>query len=151
MRLLLYLAIASAAASAQPASRPLHPLIQQALGEISEQRISATIHRLSSFGSRNANGVVVGENAGVAAASRWIYSEFQSYGGKLEVRYMPVPVSKGGRFVRDTEIVNVVAVLPGASQPGVHVLVGAHYDSLHIRTNPAGGWDMEATAASHKR
>jgi len=148
MRLLLYLAIASSAASAQPASRPLHPLIQQALGEISEQRISATIHRLSSFGSRNANGVVVGENAGVAAASRWIYSEFQSYGGKLEVRYMPVPVSKGGRFVRDTEIVNVVAVLPGASQPGVHVLVGAHYDSLHIRTNPAGGWDMEATAAS---
>lgn len=151
MRLITLLVLAASVAVAQPVSRPLHPLIQQAVGEISEQRISATIHRLASFGSRNSNGVVAGEDKGVAAAGRWIHNELASYGGKLQVRYQPFPVKKGGRFVRDTEIVNIVAVLPGTMQPDVYILVGAHYDSLHIKSKPgagAAGWDMEATAAA---
>lgn len=149
MQLPILLVFAASIAAAQPAGRPLHPLVQQAVGEVSEQRISVTINKLSSFGSRNSNGVVEGAGKGVAAASRWIYSELQSYGGKLQVRYQPFPVKKGGRFVRDTEIVNVVAVLPGTTQPDVHILVGAHYDSLHIKSKPnSTTWDMEATAAA---
>ena len=147
MRVPILVALLAASAAAQPAGRPLHPLIQQAVGEISQERISATIHKLSSFGSRNANGVVEGEGKGVGAASRWIYNELQSYGGKLQVKYHPVPVKKGGRFVRDTEIVNVIAVLPGTTQPDAFIVTGAHYDSLHIKTK-AGAWDMEATAAA---
>src|SRR5206468_3623007 len=66
-----------------------------------------------------------------------IFDQFQSYGPRLDVAFDPHKVVKQGtRILRDVEVVNVIAVLPGTSQPDRRIIVGAHYDSLNVVRKP---------------
>lgn len=135
------------AAFAQKPAQSLHPTIANVAAGVSEERAGAILAKLESFGTRDSNGVVAGPGKGIVAAREWIAAEFRSYSPRLAVRFDAHPVRKGGRMVRDTEIVNVVAVLPGKTQPDVHVLVGAHYDTMHMKLD-GKKFDAEATAAA---
>jgi hypothetical protein len=138
------------AASAQTPETRINPTIQQIVDAISQERIAATLRKLESFGSRDLNSPQDDPAHGIGAAKRWIHDEFQSYSPRLEVSYHDFALKKGagqGRAVRDVDLSNVVAVLPGITQPGRFVLVTGHYDSLHWVRKPYTGEEQTIAAA----
>jgi hypothetical protein len=124
--------LAASSLSAQTIGRP-DPAIQKMLGEISRDRIAATMQKLASFDTRGNFSDPNQKDRGIGAARRWILDQFKSYSPRLDVSFDPYKVKKQGtRILRDVEVVNVVATLPGTTQPEKRLIVGAHYDSLNI-------------------
>ena len=120
------------ALSAQTVAR-IDPAIQKIVKEISQDKIASTMKKLASFETRGNFSDPNRKDRGIAAARQWIYDQFRSYSPKLEVSLDPYQVKKRGtRIVRDVEVVNIVAVLPGATRPEQRVIVSGHYDSLNI-------------------
>jgi hypothetical protein len=139
------LATGSATAAAAPDTSRHQPDIDRIVGEISPQRIEATIRKLVSFQTRHTMSETASDTVGIGAARRWIKSEFErcnaQNGGRLQVAFDShiAPVSK--RISRPTEIVNVVATLPGtqdASKERIYVVSG-HYDSRNTDVMDAKG------------
>src|SRR5580658_471480 len=136
MRLSILLVLIASATLAQNLGRP-DPAIQKMLGEISRDRIAATMEKLASFEARGNFSDPDQKDRGIGAARRWIFDQFKGYNPRLEVSFDPYKVKKQGtRILRDVEIVNVVAVLPGITQPDKRIVVGAHYDSLNVVRKP---------------
>jgi hypothetical protein len=136
MRKLFLVLLAAFAASAQTVGRP-DPAIRKMVGEISRDRIAATMEKLASFETRGNFSDPGQKDRGIGAARRWIFDQFKSYSPSLDVSFDPYKVKKQGtRILRDVEVVNVVAVLPGTTQPEKRIIVGAHYDSLNIVRKP---------------
>src|SRR5256885_12358453 len=55
----------------------------------------------------------------LGAAKRWLHDQFESYSPRLKVSYQNFAVQKGtrqGQILRDVELSNVIAVLPGRSE-----------------------------------
>jgi len=128
--------LAASALDAQTTGRP-DPAIQKMLSEISRDRIAATMQKLGSFETRGNFSDPEQKDRGIGAARRWIFDQFKSYGPRLEVSFDPYKVKKQGtRILRDVDVVNVVAVLPGTTQPDKRLIVGAHYDSINIVRKP---------------
>ncbi|MBI3651765.1 MAG: M20/M25/M40 family metallo-hydrolase [Acidobacteria bacterium] len=116
-------------------SEKLNPQMQKIVGEISAKHIEATIRKLVRFGTRHSLSETQSETRGIGAARRWIKSEMDRYakdsGGRLQVAFDSFVQPAGGRIPKPTEIVNVVATLPGKqaeSQDRIYVVSG-HYDS----------------------
>ncbi len=130
MALLSFSLCASALAQGPP--RSLHPLIAKAVAAVSTERIETTLRKLEGFGTRGNYTDASQEKTGIGAARRWIQSEFQSYSPRLQVRLDTYRVKKQQRVWRDTEFVNVVAVLPGTRYPERQILISGHYDSLNL-------------------
>lgn len=121
-------------AKKQPAEK-LHPQIQKIVGEISAKHIEASIRKLASFGTRHSLSETESETRGIGAARRWIKAEMERYskeaGGRLQVEFDSFMQPAGGRIPKPTELVNVVATLPGRqaeSKDRIYVVSG-HYDS----------------------
>jgi hypothetical protein len=118
------------------AQRP-DPDIQKIVAEISKDQIANTLQKLTSFGTRGNFTDPNQQDRGIGAARRWIYDQFRSYSPRLEVSYDPYKVKKQGtRILRDFEAVNVVAVLPGTTQPEKRLIVSGHYDSADFVLKP---------------
>jgi hypothetical protein len=115
-----------------PAHTP-DPAIQKIVAEISQEHIAATMKKLAAFETRGNFSDASQPDRGVGAARHWIYDQFRGYSPRLEVSFDPHKVKKQGtRILRDVEVVNVVAVLPGTTQADKRVIVSGHYDSLNI-------------------
>jgi len=137
---ILMVCAAPAVAQRKPASRGgVDPQIAAAMKEVSPARIRATIEKLVSFHTRStlsaADPATIASGRGIGAAREWIRSEFERYskacGGCLEVRMDSYVQQPGDRINKPTEIVNVIATLPGTdtASAGRIVLVTGHYDS----------------------
>ncbi|MFS2016211.1 M28 family peptidase [Massilia sp. CT11-108] len=100
--------------------------------EISPQRIHAYVEKLVSFGTRHTMSETASNTRGIGAARRWIKAELERCGaGKLDVQFQSHVHPVANRITRPTEIVNVVATLPG-TQPASkdrYYVVSGHYDS----------------------
>lgn len=111
-------------------------VVTEVLEEISAERLMATVERLAAFGTRHTLSDTESDTRGIGAARRWILEQFESYAEdgapRLEVSFdRHVLQPDGRRISRETEIVNVMAVLPG-SMPQARdrrVYVIGHYDS----------------------
>ena len=149
--LLLLTALAALAAGSAAASGPApdttrrQPDIDKIMRGISPQRIEAVVRKLVSFQTRHTMSETESDTVGIGAARRWIKSEFERCnahnGGRLQVAFDShvAPVSR--RISRPTEIVNVVATLPGtqdASKERIYVVSG-HYDSRNTDVMDATG------------
>ena len=145
------LVAASCAANANPANVPApgmakrQPLIDQVVKEVSPQRIEAYVRKLASFGTRHTMSDTVSETRGIGAARRWIKAELErcgaAAGGRLQVAYDSHVAPVSARISKPTEIVNVVATLPGsqpASKDRIYVVSG-HYDSRNTDVMDAAG------------
>ena len=123
----LYLTLLTATfACAQQAARA--PRIEEIIDGVSEQRIEATIRKLTSFGTRNTL-----STEGAAAARQWIADEMKSYSPRLQVTLEHFKLKKNEeRVFHDADLYNVVGVLPGTSMPETQVLITGHYDSLNL-------------------
>ena len=100
--------------------------------EISPQRIHAYVEKLVGFGTRHTMSETASNTRGIGAARRWIKAELERCGaGKLDVQFQSHVHPVANRITRPTEIVNVVATLPG-TQPASkdrYYVVSGHYDS----------------------
>ena len=151
MRSLLCTSLALAVlAFPQTPGTGLNPAVKQIVDGISEQRIAATLKKLEGFGTRYVLSAQDDPVHGIGAAKRWIHDELQSYSPRLEVSYQDFTVKKGarqGQIIRDVDLSNVVAVLPGTIYKDRYVLVTAHYDSLAQIRKPYTGEDQTIAEA----
>jgi hypothetical protein len=150
------LAVAGSAGAAAPVAGARQAEIDAIVREISPQRIEAYVNKLVSFGTRHTMSDTVSDTRGIGAARRWIKSEFERCGaGRLEVAFDGHLHPVDRRVSRPTEIVNVVATLPG-SQPESRermYVVSGHYDSRNtddadaVGDAPGANDDASGTAA----
>ncbi|MFL6451344.1 MAG: M20/M25/M40 family metallo-hydrolase [Bryobacteraceae bacterium] len=139
--------------AALPPKSP-NPQIQSIVSQISADRIAEIQQKLESFGTRNIYSANDDPNHGIGAARQWIAAQFKIYSPRLQVSFDKHGLvgSPEKRLFRNVEIWNVVAVLPGTSEPERRVMVSGHYDSLNMvyKTGPDGKrtLDPEGTVAA---
>lgn len=123
--------LTASAASAQPGVDNDSKL-KEIAASVSPQRQQAVIAKLVGFGTRHTGSDVKSDRRGVGAARRWIASEFASIskdcGGRLRIE-TPSQVLTAERLAGPTEIVDVLAILPGTSDPNRVIVISGHYDS----------------------
>jgi hypothetical protein len=151
-------AAATAAAAPPPAAAPAQPF-DAIVREIDPARIDGWIRTLVGFGTRNTLSDPADPQRGIGAARRWLHAEFErcgrEAGGRLVVTDDAFVAPPGPRVPAPTELVNVVATLPGdqpASRARIYVVSG-HYDSMNsdvrdpTRDAPGADDDASGTAA----
>jgi hypothetical protein len=134
--------------------------IEKIVAEVSAQRIGRYMRTLAGFGTRHTMSDTTSDTRGIGAARRWIKQELErcnaQSGGRLQIAFDSHVAPAGPRLPQETEIVNVVATLPGA-QPESHAriyVVGGHYDSRASDVNnaqidaPGANDDASGTAAT---
>jgi hypothetical protein len=153
----LALLAALSPAQAQQSKAPADEL-KAMLAEVSPARIEARIRKLVSFGTRHTMSDIASDTRGIGAARRWIIAELnacaKAAGGRLRVEEQSFIEPAGQRMNQPTELVNVVATLPGrgASQ-GRYLVVSGHYDSRNsdvmdsLGEAPGANDDASGTAA----
>jgi hypothetical protein len=99
----------------------------------SPARIEADIRRLVSFGTRHTLSETASDTRGIGAARRWIHAEFERIsrdcGGCLEVRYTKGIVQGEKRIPGPVEVVSVIAIQRGTSDPDRYVMMSGDIDS----------------------
>jgi hypothetical protein len=141
--------LAHAAAPATAANGPdttrHQAQVDRLVKQISPQRIEAYIAKLVSFETRHTMSDTTSDKRGIGAARRWIKSELERCGaganGRLQVAFDSHIAPVSARISKPTEIVNVVATLPGtqaASKDRLYVVSG-HYDSRNTDIMDAEG------------
>jgi len=128
----MLLAATCAAQAADPDINKRQADIDAVVREISPKRIHDYVEKLVSFGTRHTMSDTKSDTRGIGAARRWIKSELERCGaGRLEVAFDSHVHPVMARLSVPTEIVNVVATLPGTqaeSKDRMYVVSG-HYDS----------------------
>lgn len=129
--------------AAQPARAATAPVpaaftdarLQALSSEVSAARMEADVRRLVAFGTRHTMSDTLSATRGIGAARRWIFDEFtriaKACGGCLEVRYVSdvVKADPRTRIREDVNVVNVIAIQRGATDPGRYVLLSGDIDS----------------------
>lgn len=111
------------------------PRVHEIVGAVRADRIAADIGRLAGFGTRHTTSDTLSQTRGIGAARRWIFAEFQrisqACGGCLEVMYQSdlVEGNPRTRIHRDVNVVNVVAILRGITDPDRMVMMAGDIDS----------------------
>jgi hypothetical protein len=118
------------------------PRIAKLVASISEDRLTALLRKLESFETRHTLSATDSPTRGIGAARQWILEEMRRAGPRLEVSFDTYQVAQQGeRIVRDVELRNVVAVLPGKSPRRLYV--SGHYDT--VARQPDGNFDWNKT------
>ena len=152
--------VAIAETSAVPG--PADPQIAEALKQISQQRIQATIEKLVAFKNRSTLSAndrqMVAQGLGITAAARWIQQELENdskaCGGCLQVKTDSFVQPVSSRVPTPTPITNVYAVLPGSDAQNTKriYLVTGHYDSRNSdnlnTSDPAPGANDDASGTA---
>lgn len=110
-------------------SQPANPN-SDLIAQVDPARLRATVEKLASFPTRNTL------SPGLAASCEWIANEFRQIPG-VEVEIMRYIAPAGRRVPTDTEVVQVIATIPG--ETARTYLMGAHIDSLNLLVQPTEG------------
>jgi Zn-dependent M28 family amino/carboxypeptidase len=107
----------------------LHDIQQQ----ISAKRIEQDIRKLVGFGTRHTLSETKSNTRGIGAARRWIKSEFDDIslacGGCIKV-YFQSQIIQGEKRIPDaTDVVSVIAVQTGSTDPNRYVMMSGDIDS----------------------
>lgn len=126
-------------AAARPGAAPLrtpprdHPMLRELAGDVSADTLRALLTHLVGFGTRNTLSDTLSDTRGIGAARRWLKGRLDTIasrcGGCLEVSYQRNMVAPQRRVPDSTEVVNVVAIQRGTSDPDRYILITGHYDS----------------------
>jgi peptidase M28-like protein len=140
--LLVLLAPSRMAGQARPAD--VDPRIEKLVAAVSQERLQQLLQKLSSFKTRNTLSDPGAAN-GLGEARQWIVDELKRSSPKLQVSFDTHVIPQGGRITKETELRNVIAVLPGKSPRRIYV--SGHYDSLNLGTRGQEGLNTAAPAA----
>jgi len=130
-RLALLAALASSPALALDPPLPLAPL-KEVAGLVKSDQLKADIEKLVSFGTRHTLSTPADAKRGIGAARAWAKSEFEAIGaacGGCLTLMTPTDTVSGNRIPQPVEIVNVLAVQKGATDPNRVVIISGHIDS----------------------
>ena len=94
--------------------------------------LHATIEKLVGFGTRHTLSDTKSKTRGIGAARRWVQSRFESLskdcGGCLDI-VTPAQTVTGTRIPQPTEVMDVVAIQRGTSDPDRVIVISGHLDS----------------------
>ncbi len=141
------------AAQEVPAGTELDPRVEKLVASISPERLEQLLQKLTSFKTRNTLSDPSAPD-GIGAARQWILDEFKRTSPKLQVSFDTHMLPAGGRVPQETELRNVVAILPGKTARRIYV--SGHYDSLNLGSagqaglNTGGGRQAGAGAAGQR-
>lgn len=120
-------------AAAQEAPPSDVPVVRDIVASVSANRIESDIQMLVDFGTRHTLSETESETHGIGAARRWIFEEFERIsadcGGCLEVIYVSDTISGETRIPEPTEVVSVVAIQRGTTDPDRYVAMSGDIDS----------------------
>lgn len=122
---------------------PIRETIARATARVDAERLERSVRTLVGFGTRHVlSGGPVENGRGTEAARAWIEARFRECaersGGRLRVERKSYRVNSR-RLRREIEVVNLVATLPGVSDPERIYLVAGHYDSINGDPRDATG------------
>jgi len=127
----LLAALASSPVLAADPQLPVAPL-KEVAGLVKSDALKADIDKLVSFGTRHTLSSPTDPKRGVGAARAWTKSEFEAIskqcGGCLTIM-TPTDTVSGNRIPQPVEIVNVLAIQKGESDPNRVVIISGHIDS----------------------
>jgi Zn-dependent M28 family amino/carboxypeptidase len=125
----------AAAHAAQPAVSPVgpdQPLLHAVSDAVHEDALRATLEKLVGFGTRHTLSDTRSKTRGIGAARRWAAARFAAISkdcrGCLTV-VTPSDTVTGKRVPTPTEVVDVVAIQRGTTDPDRVVLITGHLDS----------------------
>lgn len=132
---LVFLAVDTAAAQ----QTAVDPQVVAMLNSISADSIRSDLTALVGFGTRHTLSDTLSATRGIGAARRWIHRRFEQFsrdcGGCLQVEY-DTHRAANERTNNDTvNVVNVIAKLPGRTDPNRIIIVEGHYDSCICRVS----------------
>ncbi len=123
--------VASPALSQAP-PKDDHPLLREIAAKVDPAAERAAIAALVGFGTRHTASDTTSDTRGIGAARRWAAGRFQEIakdcGGCLTVE-TPSTTVTGARLPKPTEIVDVLGVQRGTSDPDRVVIIAGHIDS----------------------
>jgi len=100
---------------------------------ISAANIEKDIKKLVSFGTRHTLSETDSDTRGIGAARRWIKAEFEAIskacGNCLEVYYQSEVISGEKRIPNPTEVMSVIAIQRGKTDPNRYVMMSGDIDS----------------------
>ena len=109
-----------------------HPVLGEIAAAISADQMHATIQTLVGFGSRHTLSETQSDTHGIGAARRWAQSRFaaisQDCGGCLNI-VTPAQSVTGTRIPAPAQVMDVVAIQKGSSDPDRVIILTAHIDS----------------------
>ena len=114
----------------QAARADADPRVDRLVGSISTPHLRELLMTLTSFGTRSTLSSTTSTTRGIGAARQWIFDELSRSSPKLQVSFDTYRLKPQGRIVREVELRQVIAVLPGRSPRRVYVT--AHYDTLNL-------------------
>ncbi len=140
-RLMLLIAAAStttliAADDTSQPSWPTDPQIQSMVQSVDHARIEADVRTLVDFGTRHTMSDTKSDTRGIGAARRWIKKQFEDISAansnRLNIEFVGyLQQPDGRRITKPTEIINVVATLPGINPSDNRIyIISGHYDSI---------------------
>jgi len=122
---------------------------------VEPQALQATLTKLVGFGTRHTLSDTRSDTRGIGAARRWAQARFEAIsrdcGGCLEI-VTPTQTLTGKRAPDGVEIVDVVAIQRGTSDPSRAVVITGHIDSrvtdVMDATHDAPGADDDASGVA---
>ncbi len=130
--LLLLASAPAVAATPLPAVPSEQPALHALADAPSQVELRMTITRLISFGTRHTMSDTKSDSRGIGAARRWVKSRFEAIskdcGGCIEV-ITPSQVFSGKRLPTPTEVMDVVAIKRGSTDPQRVIVMTGHLDS----------------------
>ncbi len=101
--------------------------------KISAKNIEKDIQKLVSFGTRHTLSETQSNTRGIGAARRWIKQEFEAIskacGNCLDVYFQKDTIAGEERIPNATEVVSVIAIQRGTSDPNRYVIMSGDIDS----------------------
>ena len=127
----VFAALAATAGHAQPMPTE-HALLHELAADVSPEQQHATIAKLVSFGTRHTLSDTKSDTRGIGAARRWVALYFramsQACGGCLTVE-TPSETFTGRRVPNPTEVMDVLAIQRGTTDPDRVIVISGHIDS----------------------
>lgn len=116
----------------------------------SAENIQNDIQTLVNFGTRHTLSDTVSNTRGIGAARRWIKSAFENISEEcnncLEVNYLgEVVPADNRRIIKDTKVVNVLAIQRGTKYPNKYVIMSGDIDS---RVSEANNFTSDSPGAN---
>lgn len=115
-------------------SAPVYqPFLKELANSVSPDRLESDIRTLANFDNRHTLSDTTSDTRGIGAARRWIKQEFEKIseecGGCLDVFYVSDVIEGENRIPEPVNIVNVIAVQRGTSDPARVVMMSGDIDS----------------------
>jgi hypothetical protein len=124
---------------------------------VSEQSLHGYVQRMVGFGTRHTMSDTRSNRRGIGAARRWVQREFETMsrncGGCLEIATPSETISGTERIPTPTEVVDVLAIQRGTSDPTRVIIISGHLDSrvsdvMNARSDAPGANDDASGVAA---